>query len=103
VSASLFDVLGVAPTIGRGFRQGEDRATAPKVAILSHALWQGRFHGDAQIVGKTIVVDGVSRQIVGVMPRGFAYPSAEAELWLPLAWTPRPRMPGASTIVASRD
>jgi putative ABC transport system permease protein len=88
VSASLFDVLGVAPTLGRGFRQGEDRATAPKVAILSHALWQGRFHGDAQIVGKTIVVDGVSRQIVGVMPRGFAYPSAEAELWLPLPLDP---------------
>ena len=88
VSASLFDVLGVPPAIGRGFRQGEDRVTAPKVAILSHALWQGHFHGDAQIVGKQIVVDGVSRTIVGVMPRGFAYPSAEAELWLPIAFNP---------------
>jgi len=88
VSASLFDVLGVPPAIGRGFLQGEDRATAPKVAILSHALWQGHFHGDARIVGKQIVVDGVSRTIVGVMPRGFAYPSAAAELWLPIAFNP---------------
>jgi len=88
VSANLFDVLKVHPAIGRGFRAGEDRATAPKVAILSHALWQGHFHGEPSVIGKQVIVDGVSRQVVGVMPRGFAYPSPAAELWLPLGLDP---------------
>ncbi|MGE5099372.1 MAG: ABC transporter permease [Deltaproteobacteria bacterium] len=88
VSANLFDVLGVHPASGRGFVEGEDRPTAPKVAILSDALWKDNFHGDPSVIGKPIVVDGVSRQIVGVMPRGFAYPSPSTELWLPLALDP---------------
>jgi predicted permease len=84
VSASLFDVLRVPPAIGRGFREGEDRVTAPKVAILSYALWREQFHGATSIIGQQIMVDGVSRQVVGVMPRGFAYPSPAAQLWMPL-------------------
>jgi putative ABC transport system permease protein len=84
VSANLFDVLRVRPEIGRAFREGEDRATAPKVAILSHALWQENFHGDPSVIGKHILVDGVPREIVGVMPRGFAYPSPTTQLWMPL-------------------
>jgi putative ABC transport system permease protein len=84
VSANLFDVLRVRPEIGRAFREGEDRATAPKVAILSHALWQEHFHGDPSVIGKRMLVDGVSREIVGVMPSGFSYPSPSTQLWMPL-------------------
>jgi len=88
VSASLFDVLRVHPAIGRGFRDGEDRIAAPKVAILSYGLWQARFRGATSVVGKHVLVDGVSREVVGVMPRGFAYPSPAVELWVPLPLDP---------------
>ena len=84
VSASLFDVLRVRPIVGRGFREGEDRTTAPKVVILSHALWQEHFHGETSVIGKPIMIDGVPREVVGVMPRGFGYPSPTTQLWMPL-------------------
>ena len=84
VSANMFDVLRVRPALGRAFRPGEDRVTAAKVAILSHTLWQEQFHGDASVIGKRILVDGVSREIVGVMPRGFAYPFPTTQLWMPI-------------------
>ena len=88
VTANLFDVLRVAPALGRGFRAGEDRVGAPPVAILSYALWQRRFHGDRSVIGQRMVTDGVSREIVGVMGKGFAYPSPSIDLWLPLPLDP---------------
>ena len=88
VTANLFDVLRVPPALGRGFRAGEDRVGAPPVAILSCALWQRRFHGDRSVIGQRMVTDGVSREIVGVMGKGFAYPSATVDLWLPLPLDP---------------
>jgi predicted permease len=88
VSANLFDVLQVPPTLGRGFRAGEDRVGAAPVAVVSNALWERRFHSDPAVVGKRVIVDGVSREIVGVMPRGFAYPSSTVELWIPIAFDP---------------
>jgi len=87
-TANLFDVLRVPPLLGRAFRRGEDRLGAAPVAILSYALWQSRFQGDPRIVGRRIVADGVSREIVGVMPRNFAYPSPTVRLWLPLELDP---------------
>ena len=87
-SANLFDVLRVPPMLGRGFRTGEDRGGAPPVAILSYQLWQRRFHGDRSVIGQRMIEDGVSRQIVGVMPRGFAYPSPSVEVWIPSAFDP---------------
>jgi predicted permease len=87
-SANLFDVLQVPPLLGRGFQSGEDRISASPVAILSYALWQSRYHGDRSIVGTRIVVDGVSRQIVGVMPQGFAYPSPSVRIFVPIRFDP---------------
>src|SRR5690349_13965974 len=88
VSASLFPVLGVAPAIGRGFREGEDRVGTPPVIVLSHALWQRRFGGDPSVIGQQVTVDGRAREVVGVMPRGFAYPSPRTEVWYPEPFDP---------------
>lgn len=72
VTANYFDVLGVAPALGRGFAAGEDRIRAgARVAVVSHAVWQRRFGGDPAAVGKTLLLDGVPFTIVGVAPRGF--------------------------------
>ena len=87
-TANLFDVLRVPPLLGRAFRSGEDRPGAAPVAILSYALWQSRFQADPKIVGRRVVADGVSREIVGVMPRGFGYPSPTVRLWLPFQFDP---------------
>jgi putative ABC transport system permease protein len=92
VSASTFDVLGARVFIGRGFTAEEDRPNGPNVVILGHALWQGRYGGDSNILGRRIELDGVSHEVVGVMPRGFALPTDFGEdaaeptaLWVPRA------------------
>src|SRR5256885_618692 len=83
-SATFFAVLGVHPALGRGFTPEEDEAGNDRVVILSDRLWRARFNGDPAILGKTITLDGITRTIVGVMPRGFTFPAA-SQLWTPLA------------------
>ena len=87
VSAGLFEVLGVSPVLGRSFRPEENEPGGSDVVILSHALWQDRFGGDAEIVGKTIQLQRRPHQVIGVMPRGFDYPE-ERQLWTPLVYGP---------------
>ncbi len=82
VSADLFHVLGVAPLLGRDFSAGDEQPGAPAVAMLSYELWQGRYAGDAAIVGKQIRVDARPATIIGVMPENFSYPRREA-VWMP--------------------
>ncbi|HEV2688858.1 MAG TPA: ABC transporter permease [Bryobacteraceae bacterium] len=82
--ASLFSMLGVSPLLGRAFSPDEDRFGVTRVAVIGYPLWQHRFGGAPDIIGKTIRVDGLDCQIVGVMPRGFAYPTRTTEVWLPL-------------------
>lgn len=84
-SASLFPVLGVSPILGRYYTEEEDRPGAAPVMLISEGLWRTTLGGDPGVVGRTLDVDGVSRQIVGVMPRSFRFPSASTELWFPLA------------------
>ncbi|HEY4130093.1 MAG TPA: ABC transporter permease [Gemmatimonadaceae bacterium] len=88
VSASLFDVLGMRPQLGRGFVQGEDRVGGPAIVVISDALWRGQFQRSPSVLGQHLMIDGVSREIVGVMPRGFSYPTASVELWLPIQFDP---------------
>jgi putative ABC transport system permease protein len=83
VSASLFNVLRVAPALGRAFNADENTPGRNNVAILSHGLWEQRFGSDPGVVGRTITLDGVSKQVVGIMPRGFDYPS-QRQVWLPI-------------------
>ena len=89
VSAELFPILGVRPARGRAFRPGEDIAGQDRVVILSHALWQQRFGGDPAVVGRSIDVDGVRREIIAVMPGDFRFPSTKTELWMPLHYDAR--------------
>jgi putative ABC transport system permease protein len=84
VSASLAEVLGVSPAIGRTFRAEEDREGGPPVVILGPDLFRTRFGASPEALGTRIVLDGVSREIVGVMPEGFQFPSPEVALYLPL-------------------
>ena len=88
VTANLFSVLRVSPQLGRTFREGEDRASAPPVVILSHALWQRHFGGDRGAIGRTVVVNGRPHEIVGVMDARFAYPTPGTQLWRPLDFDP---------------
>ena len=84
VSANLFSILGSHPSIGRTFEAGDDIPGADRIVILSHALWQKKFGADPAIIGKMITLDGVGREVVGVMPASFGFPSFEKELWVPL-------------------
>ncbi len=88
VSANFFSTLGVAPLLGRGFLAEEDTPGGPKVAVLAHELWQSRFGGDPRILGTSITLDGQPHTIVGVMPRGFAFPRT-AQLFTPITQQPR--------------
>src|SRR5690242_1156436 len=83
-SATFFEVLGVQPALGRAFSADEDQAGTDRVVILSDRLWRARFNADPAILGKTITLDGITRTIVGVMPRGFTFPAA-SQVWTPLA------------------
>lgn len=83
-SSNIFSTLGVQPILGRVFRPGEDRWGAPRVAIISYGLWQRRFGGSSHVIGKQIRLDGELHQVVGVMPRGFAFPYRTDEIWVPL-------------------
>lgn len=84
VSAELFSILGARPELGRTFYAGEDVPGQDNFVILSHALWEQRFGGDASILGRSIELGGISRQVVGVMPAEFRFPSTKTQVWIPL-------------------
>jgi putative ABC transport system permease protein len=88
VTANLFQVLGIPPFVGRDFRNGEDRVGTAPVVMLSYAFWQRHFNGERSAVGKRIVTNGISREIVGVMPKSFVFPRSAPELWFPLPLDP---------------
>lgn len=87
VSPALFTILAINPRLGRTFLPEEAQQGRDRVVLLSDALWQRAFGADPQIVGKEVIVDGRSCQIVGVMPKGFDYPSP-SELWMPQVFVP---------------
>jgi putative ABC transport system permease protein len=97
VSADLFRVLGVWPIAGRAFAPSDD-VPGVNVAILSWRLWQRRYGGASTALGTVIWLDRQPYTVVGVMPPGFAFPGRgprfnadPAEVWVPIAFTPRER------------
>lgn len=84
VTPNFFPTLGTAPLLGRTFVEGEDHVRPSPIVVLSFPLWKRRYAGDPAIVGKSILLNGVQRTIIGVMPERFEYPSVETQLWLPI-------------------
>jgi predicted permease len=85
---SLFDVLGVAPQLGRAFTADETTIGNDRVVVLSDTLWRTRFGARGDILGNDIQLDGSPYRVIGVMPEGFHYPRDSVRLWLPFAFTP---------------
>ena len=91
ITRSLIDVLGVQPERGRNFTEEEDRNGGPRVALISHSLWQKGFGGVGDIIGKQIQVNAATTTIVGVMPPNFAFPpgsNEQVELLVPFQFDP---------------
>src|SRR5688572_13179448 len=88
ISATVIPVLQVQPTVGRNFTTAEDQPKGPDVVIISEAMWRTRFGAERTVIGRTLDVNGTSRQIVGVMPAAFRFPLATTQIWLPLALDP---------------
>ena len=87
-TASLFEVLDVAPVLGRTFSEEEDDPGAPQVALLSHTFWRGRLGGAPDVLGRIVELDGTPWEIVGVMPEGFTYPGETTSIWVPYVIEP---------------
>ncbi len=91
-SVDLFSVLGVPPYLGRTFTPEEDQPGFEPRVIMSYRLWQRHYGSDPGIVGKTIQLNGRNRLVVGVMPKGFHFPSDETDVWMQLNLDPASRV-----------
>ena len=81
VSADLLPLLGIQPLLGRLFTEEDDREGVGGTVLLSYGLWQARFGGDAGVVGRRVLLDGMPYDVIGVMPAAFQFPSREVRLW----------------------
>jgi predicted permease len=85
VTDGTLSILGVQPVVGRSFSREDDSPGAPETVMLSNGYWRRKFGGDSSVVGRTLVVDGKGRQIIGVLPKGFHFLDREdAALLTPL-------------------
>ena len=102
-SSDIFSLLGVTPVIGRTFVKGED-APGHQVAVLSYAIWRAQFGGDANVLGKSIVLDAQNFTVVGVLPASFKFPmeSIEPAIWLTYSRDATPDRPGEPTLAGQR-
>jgi putative ABC transport system permease protein len=84
VTPEFFETMGVSPAIGRPFTAANGQPGGERVVILAHGLWTRRFGADPSVVGRSILLNGVSHEVLGVMPASFS-PTEDAEYWVPLA------------------
>ena len=110
VSSNVFSTLGVQPLLGRSFRADEDAPGHDQVVVISHPLWVSRFNANPEVIGKRIVLDGNSYEIIGVLPEDFHFPrlsqlyamtvsEEHPEIWKPFA-TPKWLRPETLTMLA---
>jgi predicted permease len=85
-SGDIFRVLGTKPLMGRLLEPGDERPGGSNAVVISHGLWQRRFGGDPQIVGRVIRLDGLDREIVGVTPADFSFEfvTSPTDFWTPI-------------------
>jgi putative ABC transport system permease protein len=90
VTSNFFTVLGVRPVAGRAFLPAEEQPGCPRIVVLSHSLWQRRFGGAPDLVGRSVTLDGVPHEVVGILPAGFRFASfpRETDVWMPFGLDP---------------
>jgi predicted permease len=86
VSANLFNTLDVKPALGRFFASSEETPGQDHVIVLSNGFWRQQFDADPNVIGRTILLDGINRQIVGVAPPQIHFPDADTQFWIPIAF-----------------
>jgi putative ABC transport system permease protein len=86
VTGGFFTVMGVPALHGRTLRTDDDAIGGPDVVVLSHGVWTRRFGGDAGAIGRRVMLEGVSHEVVGIMPAGFNFP-LQSQLWKPIRFT----------------
>ena len=87
VTVNFFSVLGVTPVLGRAFNAGDDQND--RIVIISDALWRRRYGSDPAIIGRSIVMNDVRHEVVGVAPRGFVFRAREVDYWIPMRLPPQ--------------
>jgi predicted permease len=87
-AGDVFGVLGVRPLLGRTLSPNDDSPSAPAAVVLSYETWQRLYGEDRSIIGKPVTINRKPRVIVGVMPPGFRFAAAPADLWMPEQWSP---------------
>lgn len=96
VTGDFGQTMGVRPVLGRLFTNAEDAPGKNQVVLISHGLWQRRFGGASDIVGKTVKINGEPHIILGVMPSDFAFPSLRNDIWKPMGIDPATTKRGSS-------
>ena len=86
VTSGFFTVMGAPARHGRAMTVADDAAGSPDVVVLGHDIWTVRFGGDPGVIGRRIMLDGVPREVIGVMPPGFNYP-LQSQIWVPLRFS----------------
>lgn len=88
VAPAFFRTLGVSPILGRVFDEAEAATDTAQVVILSYAVWQQQYGGEQEVIGRTLVLNGLPRTIVGVLPPGFVHPVERADVYMPFNLRP---------------
>src|ERR1700758_4232008 len=88
VSTNLFETLGVRPAQGRFFSSAEETLGQDRSIVLSNGFWKEQFGGDPGVVGRTMMLDGVNREIIGVAPPQIHFPDFETQFWIPISFNP---------------
>jgi predicted permease len=84
VTGGVLPILGVQPSLGRGFSEKDDAPNGPSTVILTHAFWQSKFGGDPSTIGRSLTLDGHANEIIGVLPAGFRFLDLDPALVLPM-------------------
>jgi putative ABC transport system permease protein len=105
VSANFFSVLGATPQLGRFFLDGEDRAGANRVAVISDRLWNRRFAAETTVIGQQVQLNGGTFEIIGVAPARFISPEKNDEIWVSISFDGADalRVPSASSAEGLTD
>ena len=102
VSANFFHMLGASPKLGRVFSQDEEQPGAPRVAVISEAMWRTNFGGRPDVLGQSIRFNSDPYTIIGVMPESFWFQGQGTEVWTPLTLDPSANRAGGTVIVVGR-